>query len=250
MHSTCHIGAASGYYPDAPTAAEAASIRGHLARQWACIAGEWACKAAGQPWDPRNAWDPDRPPEPILAILEGPLAWRRIPLLSAFDPDGFAACLDVWHRPDGLYFTLSPEGAARLGVRPVGLTSKRRSEATFADRHRVPGQRNSGEDDSFPGGDAAGNILSGETALMDGRWMAMVRIGDSVPLFRWGRDYDNEEWIADLQTFDGQEFASLDAIGPDNIPDECCQAEKDKVFTRPVKVDPVTEAMKAQAAAG
>jgi hypothetical protein len=232
MRSTCAV-AGIGYYPDAPTPAEAESIRIDLSRQWACIEDEWACKAAGQLWDPRNAWDPDRPPEPILAILEGPLAWRRIPLLSAFDPDGYAACLDVWHRPDGLYFTLSPEGAARLGVRPVGLTSKRRAEAA------IQGET-----------DAQGDVLSGETALMDGTWMAMVRIGESVPLFRWGRDYDNEEWIADLQTFDGQEFASLDAIGPDNIPDERCQAEKEKVFTRPVKVDPVTQAMKAQAAAG
>jgi hypothetical protein len=222
------------YYPDHPTPQQVERIHGKLARQWACIARQLECEASGQPWSPLEAWEPDRLPEAILAILEGPLAWRRIPPLSAFDPGpDYAVYLRPWtNRTDGLYWTLSPEGAQRLGVRPVRLTSRRRAAAA-----------SQGETD------ALGDVLSGEMVLIDGRWTPMVRLGEMVPLFRWTRDTEGWTWRTVNQVIDGEVMASLDAIGPDNLPSEFSTDEKERLFTRPAvrQTDRVGEALRQAA---
>ncbi len=216
------------YYPDHPTPHQVEVIRGRLARQWACIAREWECRETGREWSIDEAWEPDRKPEAVLAILEWALAWRKLPMLPAFDPADHAAFLAVWERPDGVYWTLSREGAQKLGVVPVGLNARRRSRAIEMGLT-----------------DAIGDILTGDRALMpvgdgESRWLPVLYLADpkrgidgpSMPLFRWSRSIDPRESLADIQHIGGQQMASLDEIGPDNLPAEWCEDERARMFTR------------------
>jgi hypothetical protein len=63
-------------------------------------------------------------PEIIRLIVEGPVAWTRVPPWTEPLDDEWASMVETWERIDGTYYTLNQRGASYVGVYLVELTPR------------------------------------------------------------------------------------------------------------------------------
>jgi hypothetical protein len=63
-------------------------------------------------------------PEIVRLIIEGPVAWVRVPPWAEPLDKEWEARVETWERHDGMYYTLNEFGACYIGVHLVELTPR------------------------------------------------------------------------------------------------------------------------------